>query len=159
MTPERDAYAVLQVDPRAELDVIRAAFRALARRYHPDGFAPDAARMAELNRAYAHVKTHELRTEYDQHGRQPVAMGPGRDSIQGAPYDPWRRPRPQRPVAESDVIDFGRYAGWRVTDLARHDPDYLRWLSRHSGGIRFRQAIARALPGDDGVGRRGSVVG
>ena len=159
MTPERDAYAVLQVDPRAELDVIRAAFRARARRYHPDGLTPDAARMAELNRAYAHVKTHELRTQYDQHGRRAVAMGPGRAAPPGEPYDPWRRARPRQPAAEGDVIDFGRYAGWRVTDLARHDPDYLRWLSRHSGGIRFRQAIARALPGDDGVGRRGSVVG
>ncbi|HET7727429.1 MAG TPA: DnaJ domain-containing protein [Candidatus Limnocylindrales bacterium] len=159
MTPERDAYAVLQVDPRAELDVIRAAFRALARRYHPDGTAPDIARMAELNRAYAHVKTHELRTQYDQLGRQPVAMGPGRDGTPAAPYDPWRRQPAQRPGSEGDVIDFGRYAGWRVADLARHDPDYLRWLSRHSGGIRFRQAIARVLPGDDGVGRRGSVVG
>lgn len=159
MPPQRDAYAVLQVDPRAELDVIRAAFRALARRYHPDGLTPDVARMSELSRAYAHVKTHELRAQYDQAGRQPVAVGPGRDAVPAEPYDPWRRARQARPADESEVIDFGRYAGWRVTDLARHDPDYLRWLSRHSGGIRFRQAIARVLPGDDGVGRRGSVIG
>ena len=31
-----DFYRVLQVDPAAEPEVIRAAYRALARKYHPD---------------------------------------------------------------------------------------------------------------------------
>ena len=44
-----DAYKVLQVDPGADQLVIQAAYRALARRYHPDGDAPDAIRMAEIN--------------------------------------------------------------------------------------------------------------
>ena len=61
--------------------------------------------------------------------------------------------------AYGEVIDFGRYSGWRIADLAGHDPDYLRWLSRHSTGVRFRHAIARSLPGDLQVGRRGSVIG
>lgn len=112
-----------------------------------------------MNRASAHEKTHELRTQYDQLGRQRVAVGPGREASDREPYDPWRRPGPDRPASEALVIDLGRYAAWRVTDVARHGPHYLRWLSRHSGGIRFRQAIARALPGDAGVGRRGSVIG
>jgi len=30
-----DYYEVLQVSPRAEADVIRAAYRTLARKYHP----------------------------------------------------------------------------------------------------------------------------
>ena len=49
------------------------------------------------------------------------------------------------PAVESAVIDFGRYAGWRLADLARTDPDYLRWLSRHSSGIRYRRQIADLL--------------
>ena len=40
MTSERDAYPVLQVQPDAEQLVVQAAYRALARRYHPDGEAP-----------------------------------------------------------------------------------------------------------------------
>ena len=31
-----DAYKVLQVDPEAEDEVIQAAYRRLARKYHPD---------------------------------------------------------------------------------------------------------------------------
>ena len=31
-----DHYRVLQVDPAADLEVIQAAYRVLARRYHPD---------------------------------------------------------------------------------------------------------------------------
>jgi hypothetical protein len=39
------------------------------------------------------------------------------------------------------VLAFGRYAGWSLPDLARRDPDYLLWLSRHSSGIRYRTEI------------------
>jgi hypothetical protein len=42
-------------------------------------------------------------------------------------------------------LDFGRYAGWTLAELAAHDADYLRWLSRHSAGIRYRRAILRLL--------------
>ena len=39
-----DAYKVLQVDPEAEDEVIKAAYRRLARKYHPDLAAgPEAA--------------------------------------------------------------------------------------------------------------------
>jgi curved DNA-binding protein CbpA len=156
MTFERDAYAVLQVVRTADDDVISAAFRALARRYHPDGREPDAARMAEINMAYDRLKTPEARRRYDEISPG-IAVGPGRGPA--STYDPWQVRRAS--VAGGDehdgIIDFGRYTGWKIADLASHDPDYLRWLSRHSTGIRFRDAIARALPGDGQVGRRGNV--
>jgi hypothetical protein len=44
------------------------------------------------------------------------------------------------------VVDFGRYQGWTLKDLAKHDPDYLRWLSRSSGGVRYRNQIHDLLP-------------
>ena len=56
------------------------------------------------------------------------------------------------------ILDFGRYAGWCIGDLARHDPDYLRWLCRHSSGLRFRDAIMRVLPGEPDLGRRANSV-
>ena len=59
---------------------------------------------------------------------------------------------------DSPVIDFGRYEGWQISELARHDPEYLRWLSRHSSGIRFRDAIAQYLPGDSCIGRRAGIL-
>jgi uncharacterized protein (DUF3820 family) len=48
-------------------------------------------------------------------------------------------------MAAGTRLTFGRYAGWTLRDLARQDPDYLRWLSRHSSGIRYRTEIYQIL--------------
>jgi DnaJ-class molecular chaperone len=37
----KDYYKILQVDPSAEQEVIEAAYRRLARMYHPDISLPD----------------------------------------------------------------------------------------------------------------------
>ncbi len=54
---DRAHFETLQVSPAAEPEVIAAAYRALARKYHPDrSNAPDAmARMAHINAAYQAV--------------------------------------------------------------------------------------------------------
>ncbi|HEY3522793.1 MAG TPA: DnaJ domain-containing protein [Candidatus Limnocylindrales bacterium] len=161
MLAEPDAYRVLQVLPDAHDDVIRAAYRALARRYHPDGSAPDRQRMAELNAAYERVGRPDHRETYDAERRAPVAVGPGRYESPAPSWaaGPLARRQRQASGEPHDVIDFGRYAGWRIADLARHDPEYLRWLSRHSTGYRFREAIARSLPNDAELGRRAGALG
>jgi curved DNA-binding protein CbpA len=168
-----DAYRVLQVDPFAETGVIAAAFRALARRYHPDGCAPDQVRMADINRAYALVRSPELRTAYDRDRLARMRpVGPG---VAGKPAAPAVEPivvarsvPPPQPAARSPLrdpdpgdeitLDFGRYAGWRLSDLARHDADYVRWLARHSAGLRFREHIARLLPNEPDLSRRANSV-
>jgi curved DNA-binding protein CbpA len=157
MSHERDAYHVLQVIRAADQDVIRAAYRALAKRYHPDGHAPDAARMAEINAAFEQLRTPERRAEYDRTHRHLVGVGPG-----ASEHHPGgglaRRAAAARAERESSpVIDFGRYEGWPITEVARRDPDYLRWLSRHSTGVRYRDAIADTL-GEPELGRRSSEV-
>lgn len=155
MSAERDAYAVLQVDPRADDFVIRAAYRAIARRWHPDGSAPDADRMAQVNVAYDRVKTPEARRLYDAERSRLVAVGPGPSHT----YDAWPNAHPERQSpSPDDRLDFGRYAGWRIADVARVDPDHLRWLSRHASGVRFREAIKRHLPGENDLGRRASAI-
>ncbi|MGH2455007.1 MAG: DnaJ domain-containing protein [Candidatus Limnocylindria bacterium] len=150
MQPELDAYKVLQVDPCAEVEVIRAAYRALARRYHPDGSQPDAQRMAHVNSSYARLRDQESRRRYDASRSVRLSsvtpMGPGRPV-----HDPADGGSPT-------VLDFGRYAGWRLIDLARRDPDYLRWLARHSSGIRFREQIARLIPNEPDLNRRANSV-
>ncbi|MGI8830445.1 MAG: DnaJ domain-containing protein [Candidatus Limnocylindria bacterium] len=154
--PTRSAYVVLQVRDDAEEIVIRAAFRALASHYHPDANQSAGAerRMAEINAAYACVRTRDRRQAYDR-TRHPVQAN-------AAPIVPpgtstWR---PASRTTGGD-IDFGRYAGWTLEQLALHDPDYLRWLSRHSSGIRYRQRIDVLLSAspkprapDQKVGRR-----
>ena len=65
----RDYYAILGVTPQAEDVVIKAAFRALAQRYHPDkysGSADEAHRkMAEINEAYGVLSDPVKRKAYD----------------------------------------------------------------------------------------------
>ena len=63
-----DAYKVLQVDPEAEDEVIKAAYRRLARKYHPDlAFGPEAAtRMAAINAAWDLVGEPVARAAYDR---------------------------------------------------------------------------------------------
>jgi curved DNA-binding protein CbpA len=166
MTEEEfDAYGVLRVTPNAEDYVLEAAFRALARHFHPDGATPDEAQMAEINRAYGLIRTPERRKRYDRLHRS-APMGPGMAAHpNGAPVPAafgGRVPPPTdgpgglragEPDPGMMTIDFGRYAGWRLKDLAKQDPDYLRWLSRHSSGVRYRNQIT-ALLGMDGAPTR-----
>jgi len=65
-----DFYAILGVHPSAEDIVIRAAFKALAQRYHPDRFngSNDEAhrRMADLTNAYETLSDPARRRKYDR---------------------------------------------------------------------------------------------
>ena len=66
MTP--DHYATLGLSPTSEDVVIRAAYRALIRRYHPDGNASTAAaaRSRAINAAYAVLIDPDKRAHYDE---------------------------------------------------------------------------------------------
>jgi molecular chaperone DnaJ len=135
--PAFDPYAALQVASVAEQEVIHAAFKALALKYHPDHDATRRAadKMAELNRAYAMLRTERSRSAYDRSLRA---------SIAGISLAPSGRPSAVAPppvASPGSVLGFGRYAGWSLRDLARRDPDYLLWLSRHSSGISYRTEI------------------
>ena len=138
---DRDAYEVLNVQPTAHQLVIQAAYRVLAAIYHPDRDASDVAthRMAELNLAYDKVRTVDRREVYDRERTRREA--PAEAVV--TPYQP--AGRAAAPETGPGVLDFGRYNGWTIAQLALQDPDYLRWLSRHSSGIRYRQQIEVAL--------------
>ncbi|MGQ9733324.1 MAG: molecular chaperone DnaJ [Candidatus Zipacnadales bacterium] len=68
--PKRDYYEVLGVPRDADADTIRAAYRKLARRHHPDvSDEPDAhARFQEIGEAYAVLSDPEKRAHYDRFG-------------------------------------------------------------------------------------------
>ena len=68
MTSEPDYYEILQVSPQAEPDVIEAAYRWLARKYHPDvNPSPTALQqMSALNRAHDVLKEPRERADYDR---------------------------------------------------------------------------------------------
>lgn len=85
MDGQPDFYTLLGVAPQAEPEVIRAAYRVLAQRYHPDRLGqvdPTAAtRMAALNQAYDVLSCPERRHAYDRWCRvrgdrlQPTGQG------------------------------------------------------------------------------------
>lgn len=59
-------YVVLGVPQTAEADMIRTAFRALVRRYHPDaGAGSSTARFREIVEAYETLGSPERRRRYD----------------------------------------------------------------------------------------------
>src|SRR5512135_2185429 len=62
-----DYYKILQVDPSAEDEVIKAAYKRLALKYHPDtNKSPDASqRMKEINEAYQVLSNPTKRASYD----------------------------------------------------------------------------------------------
>jgi curved DNA-binding protein CbpA len=68
MADRFDPYAILQVSQDADQDVLQAAYRALARRLHPDhSDDPTAsAQMAQLNAAWETLGDPERRAAYDR---------------------------------------------------------------------------------------------
>ena len=144
--PGVSLYEVLQVIPTAEPEVVRAAFRALARKHHPDA-GGDERVMATLNAAWHILGTPDLRHAYDlERARTRAAVR--RPDVDSRPAD-LRRPDTsnafQAPPGTGTVLDFGRYAGWSIGSLAASDPDYLEWLTRTSIGRSFKREVDAAL--------------
>ncbi|MBN2550944.1 MAG: molecular chaperone DnaJ [Anaerolineales bacterium] len=75
---QRDYYEILEVPRSASPDDLKAAFRRLARQYHPDvNNEPDAEeKFKEINEAYAVLSDPEKRAAYDRFGHAGV-RGPG----------------------------------------------------------------------------------
>ena len=166
-----DPYEVLQVHQKAELDVIRAAFRTLARKYHPD-FGGTGARMVSLNEAWSILGDPKTRAAYDK-ARAASAEGTGIPTMQTnhASADgtatqgsstALNRARPATPSRPGDrTLDFGRYAGWSLRELSRQDPYYLEWLARTPIGRPFRADIDELLTpqvATAGTGRGGTAT-
>ena len=145
-----DYYEVLQVHRTAEPEVIRASYRILARKYHPD-HGGDPQRMIALNDAWDVLGDPVRRAAYDtsraaaasrtafsqratsETGAPPASGGPAAPDVNHA------GPPPGRP--SGTVLDFGRYAGWSLGEIARYDLDYLQWLQRATFGRRLRAEI------------------
>jgi curved DNA-binding protein len=90
----KDYYKILGVSRDAKPDAIKAAYRKLARKYHPDvSKEPDAeARFKEVNEANEVLKDPEKRAQYDAlgsgwHAGDPFRPPPGADRrAQGHEY-------------------------------------------------------------------------
>jgi curved DNA-binding protein CbpA len=208
-----DPYKILQVDPEAEEEVIAAAYRRLARKYHPDtATGPEAVgRMEAINAAWEVLGDPRRRAVHDRQralqaavarsgaGTSPdgatagaaasaspagasPAPGAARDTARPAsaprPGSPPRTPEPETvsrdwssgrssvgggydasmrkadgqgaagtpPGSPSgSVMNFGRYDGWSLGEIARTDLEYLEWLDRMPIGRPYRDEIDAIL--------------
>jgi curved DNA-binding protein CbpA len=189
-----DAYKILQVDPEAEDEVIQAAYRRLARKYHPDTTGGDeaAVRMSAINAAWELIGEPASRAAYDRSraarpagaavasearakpsgepdgtasspaaGSGSAAQRPpevvsrdwtsGRSTHGGGFDDSMRAPEglgaagppPGRP--SGSVLTFGRYSGWSLGEIARHDLEYIEWLDRTPIGRNYREEVDAIL--------------
>src|SRR5512137_2697895 len=84
MTSNRDYYEVLGVGRTATEKELKAAYRKLARKFHPDVNPGDKAsedRFKEVAEAFAVLGDAEKRARYDRGGRE--AFGSGFDPFAG----------------------------------------------------------------------------
>ena len=145
-----DHYATLGVALEADRTAIQAAYRRLARLHHPD-FGGDPAVMTALNEAWSILGHPQTRAVYDATRR--AGSGVRMDSSPGSAVAT-PPPRPAGPIAaaaerrtgaprdeRASTVNFGRYTGWTIAQLAVHDPDYLEWLARAPIGRTYRQEI------------------
>jgi curved DNA-binding protein CbpA len=79
MADGSDPYKILQVDPEAEDEVIQAAYRRLAQKYHPDRATGSEAveRMVAINAAWEVIGEPRHRAAYDRSVRQRGAPAAG----------------------------------------------------------------------------------
>jgi curved DNA-binding protein CbpA len=92
MTASPDPYKTLQVDPEAEDEVIAAAYRRLARKYHPDvaAGAEAAARMAAINAAWEMVGDPVRRAAFDRQRAVAAALARRTAEAESGRGDPAR---------------------------------------------------------------------
>ena len=161
----KDAYGELGVRRGADDGEILAAYRHLARRFHPD-LAGEVAtrRMSRINAAFGRIRDAGARSAYDAELTGAGITIPGRDdagtagtSGHGGRDAPTRRyrwteerdgtggagPPPGRP--SGSVLSFGRHIDWSIGEIARVDPGYLAWLEDRHEGRPYLEEIDRTL--------------
>ncbi len=86
----RDYYDVLGVAKTATQDDIKAAYRKLARKYHPDVSKEDDAekKFKEVGEAYEILKDERKRADYDQHGFRKDVHANSRGAWQRGGHNP-----------------------------------------------------------------------
>src|SRR5207245_5418322 len=78
MSTKRCYYETLEVDRTADESKLKAAFRKLAMKWHPDknpGDATSEVRFKEINEAYEVLKDGEKRAAYDRFGHAAFEQG------------------------------------------------------------------------------------
>jgi curved DNA-binding protein CbpA len=153
--PEADPYKILQVDPEADPEVIQAAYRRLAQKYHPD-LAPGAeaaARMIAINAAWETLREPGRRAAHDR-ARAAAAAAPARepDAFGGD-----RRPEARGRGVPAEGSAPGRTAPYGASATRTPDEVSRNWTSgRSTSGGGYDPATMGAA---DGLGAAGLPPG
>lgn len=117
--PSQDLYVVLGISPWANQEAIRSAYRALAKRYHPDRVGPTrSSRFREVNQAYRVLSDSEGRRTHDRE----------LDRVAAEPSD--AEPLAGRPAAEPLRAEGLSWRSFRLLRPSRDD-EFLDWTARH----------------------------
>jgi len=161
--PSFDAYKVLQVDSEAEDEVIQAAYRRLAQKYHPDvsgSSSESSTRMAAINRAWETLRDPVRRRAYDRERRGGDPPGLRRAAGSSQPSSAGSTGAGTTAGAGASAA-AGRDTGHRTTPGARPDrppetvsPDWTSGRSTEGGGY-----DPAAMGTKDGFGAAGPPPG
>jgi curved DNA-binding protein CbpA len=167
-----DPYKVLQVDPSAEADVIEAAYKRLAKKYHPDvAPGPEAeARMVQLNLARDTLRDPVRRAAVDRARIRAQATSARVVADAGRTPDHQGRHRtrgetqadPDDTTPETPGRPAGRAGRWPFPGMADHGPGLgeqasTSWTSGRSTEGHAYDAASMGTP--DGYGAAGPPPG
>ncbi len=109
MVRQRNHYTALGLTADADQEVIQAAFRALAKKYHPDTASDSSpaasARFREINEAYSILSNPGKRADYDN-----TISTKTIDSIQHVREEQAPTTRPQEQRGVWDKVQYGAAA-------------------------------------------------
>lgn len=174
MMASKDYYAILMVHPKAATFLIEAAYKRLAREYHPDvrQTADNHEKMVEINEAYAVLSDPTRRRSYDeeyarQARRQQHAVSvaqaqpvPPPNPVQTARQaaDPMRRdvcPAPPTPAAfgiDASYLERAREGAQAWQRREHRIPPRVKWITRLICSL-VGLTISLLLFGPQGLGR------
>jgi len=152
-------YDNLKVSPRADAEVIRAAYRALAQKWHPDKNPPDRKANCErimhlINEAYRVLSDPASRAKYDESLAAARTQATDGHRTRRAPDRSEPPPDPSASASDEDIAGLSHYdlldlawdASVEQVDVARviastkwhpclHPPEQKRTCERMQGAI------------------------
>jgi curved DNA-binding protein CbpA len=161
--PQFDAYKTLQVDPEADPEVIQAAYRRLAQKWHPDLASGQEAedRMVAINRAWEMLGDPVRRAEYDRERARRIRSArvkySGRSDADRDTSWPTAEPPPNRsaPAAARPPAGATGAAARKGASEPRRPPEEVTsdWTSgRSTIGGKYDPASMRANDAEGGAG-------
>ena len=104
---KRDYYEVLGVEKNADDAAIKKAYRALAKKYHPDmnpGDQEAEKKFKEASEAYAVLSDPEKRKQYDQFGHAALVIYLVTSSEEGLPGEDRTMDQDEEPIYAQECV-------------------------------------------------------